>query len=162
MAANGFPQRLRAAREARGMLVTELNQRAGISDGSVSRLEMGDRPNVGIGTVEKLADALGVSIEWLWLGRSVSAVDPSGGTFLMALDRRHLREVVERDPSRWKLSTLAKALELDVPSDKDGAPKGGWAKVLDAVQSGSLRSPELAPTLEHKRAKRRLPRQRPE
>lgn len=63
--------RVRAAREARGWSKNELEKRAKVAVGYISRLEAGERGGTrGItnSTLEKLASALGVSSEWLRSG----------------------------------------------------------------------------------------------
>jgi transcriptional regulator with XRE-family HTH domain len=132
-----FAARLRTAREARGITVNQLNRLAKLSAGSVSRLEFGDRPNVSIAVVEQLAHALGVPLEWLWQGRD-GGVDQLASTFFMAVDRRRVRDAIERQPGRWMLSTVAAAVQADVALDAEGVPVGGWAKLFAEVESGNV------------------------
>ncbi len=65
-------------------------------------------------------------------------IDPPIDTFLLKLNR-HLELLIEinENPGRWRLSTVARALEAKFQSDSDGIPMAGWAKVLDELQSGT-------------------------
>lgn len=58
MAATG--ERIRAAREARGLTMADLARSAGISAGAVSRIERGERAPGSV-TLRRLAQALGVT-----------------------------------------------------------------------------------------------------
>lgn len=53
-------ERIRQAREARGLTMADLARAAGISAGAVSRIEHGERAP-GSATLQRLAQALGVS-----------------------------------------------------------------------------------------------------
>lgn len=59
-------ERVKNAREAQGLSKTELAKRAGVSVGTVSRLEsVGLRANPSINAVYSLARVLAVSVDWL-------------------------------------------------------------------------------------------------
>lgn len=89
--------RVRVAREARGWSKNELEKRAQVAVGYVSRLESGERGGKrGItgSTLEKLATALGVSAEWLRSGEgSMYAVDEEP----KQIPNRGLAERIARD-----------------------------------------------------------------
>ena len=68
-----FPERLRAARELKGLSQTELAVRAGLQPSAVSHFETGRR-QPSFDNLRRLADALTVSIDYL-LGRTV---EPAG------------------------------------------------------------------------------------
>jgi DNA-binding XRE family transcriptional regulator len=53
-----FPQ-LRAAREARGLSLSELTDLTGIDRSALSRLESGQRPNPTLNTLIRYAEAVG-------------------------------------------------------------------------------------------------------
>jgi transcriptional regulator with XRE-family HTH domain len=67
-------ERIRMARERRGLGVNKLAAAAGLSQGTVSRIERGGRstgaraPGVGEVTLKKIAAALNVRPEWLMTG----------------------------------------------------------------------------------------------
>jgi transcriptional regulator with XRE-family HTH domain len=63
-----FGQRLRAARESRGVSQEELARLAGFDRTYVSKIERGQR-NITVGTIERLAEALGVRPVELLVGR---------------------------------------------------------------------------------------------
>ncbi|WP_440568348.1 helix-turn-helix domain-containing protein [Stenotrophomonas sp. STK17_22] len=81
-----FPITLRNARERAGLTQRELGERAGVNFSQISRYEQGialPRP----GMLLKLADALGVTPEFLRKGEDlvhVDMVDPDGGRIPIA------------------------------------------------------------------------------
>lgn len=58
-----FGQRLRALRRARGLALTELARRAGVSASYLSRVERGARGTPGFAVLRRLAAALHVSLD---------------------------------------------------------------------------------------------------
>lgn len=64
--------RLRDARERAGLSARALDERAGITPGHTSLIETGRRESPSVDTVRKISEALGVSLDWLIAGRSVS------------------------------------------------------------------------------------------
>jgi transcriptional regulator with XRE-family HTH domain len=60
-----FGERLHALRRRQGLTLKALGDKAGMSYVTVSRIERGQMPNVSIGLVVRLAEALGVSIDSL-------------------------------------------------------------------------------------------------
>ena len=65
---NAFPDRLRTAREARGMSQGKLAEKAGLQPSAVSHFETGTR-KPSFDNLRRLADALRVSTDYL-LGRT--------------------------------------------------------------------------------------------
>jgi len=57
-------QRVRAARAKKGLSQVALAEQAGISQSMLSAVE-GDRTNISVSKARALADALGVSLDWL-------------------------------------------------------------------------------------------------
>ena len=53
---------LKREREARGMTLTEVAQRAGIDPSNLSKLEKDPQPNPTLDTLAKIADAIGVTL----------------------------------------------------------------------------------------------------
>lgn len=62
---NILGQRIRERREALGINIEELGRRSGVSPSYISRVERGERVNVGLETVQKLAYALDTSMSYL-------------------------------------------------------------------------------------------------
>lgn len=60
-------QRMREARKARGLTTAEVAKAAGISQGNYSDME-GGRKSPSIRTLAALAEALGVSTDWILTG----------------------------------------------------------------------------------------------
>jgi transcriptional regulator with XRE-family HTH domain len=69
--------RLRMAREIRGLKMNELNRRAGLAGGTVSRAESGERLPEAVGWVA-LADTLNCRLDWLLRGIEPSGLAPDG------------------------------------------------------------------------------------
>ncbi len=134
----GFPKRLRLAREQMGFGVNELDGMVGSNSvGQTSRLELGIRAAPSIATVAKYAEALGVSLDWLWLGKGPArprraAIDVGATAFFEKLESKGLRPVLAATPDRWKLSTIARAVQLEFLDE----PDGGWSAILDAIEAG--------------------------
>lgn len=63
-----FPSRLRDLRTLAELESRELDRLAGRSEGHVSMIETGRRPNPELKTARALADVLGCSIGWLLAG----------------------------------------------------------------------------------------------
>lgn len=160
-ATKDFGNRLRLAREAKGLRVTELNTLAKLSAGSVSRLEWGDRTTVGAAVVAQLAGVLGVTMDWLWKGQGPAGPDVLAATILMGIDRRKLREVIEADPGHWRLSTIVQALQHDGPTGPDGVPTGGWNRLLSTLEAGEPPTVGEDETTIVRKRKRRAARRRP-
>jgi transcriptional regulator with XRE-family HTH domain len=70
-----FAARIREMREHLGISARELDRRAGLAEGHTSLIETGTR-GVEAKTLAALAGALGVSLDWLVLGRD--ATPPHG------------------------------------------------------------------------------------
>lgn len=63
-------RRLKRAREEAGFdIVTKLEVDAGVSRGTISRIENGEKPEVSLQVVAKIARVLGVRLDWLVFGR---------------------------------------------------------------------------------------------
>lgn len=61
-------QRVRRAREARSLPVNDLDRAIGSSPGYVSRIENDRFASVGSDKLIRIADVLGVSLDWLMRG----------------------------------------------------------------------------------------------
>jgi transcriptional regulator with XRE-family HTH domain len=70
---NTLASRLKRAREARGIGVVDLGLRVGMSRGFVSEIERGKTQKLLAETAIKLADELGVRVQWLVMGRGPMA-----------------------------------------------------------------------------------------
>ena len=63
-------QRIKQAREAKGLMQKQLGTRVGKSESAVSQWENGGIREIKGPTLHKLANALGVSIDWLLSGET--------------------------------------------------------------------------------------------
>lgn len=142
--------RLREARERRGYGSAELDIMAEVGRGTVSRIESGDRPEVSAVVLAKIADAVGVRLDWLIYGRGemrvkdadrvAPAPDPPIGGFLLQVDRLPgLRRWIEQQREQFPLSTIARGLEAyensPPQSREDGVPKAGWSSFFADVEA---------------------------
>ena len=57
--------RLRAARQHKGLTLRQLSMLSLVDAGWISRLETGERTNISLQAAIRLADALGVSLDYL-------------------------------------------------------------------------------------------------
>lgn len=88
-----FGQRLLEARESRGWTQAELGKRAQLPAMMISHYETGARAHPSLVTLQRLADALEVAIEWL-LGRTEDKTPVAGP--LAALFRSAAEQKGER------------------------------------------------------------------
>lgn len=65
-------QRIKELRKARNMTQTELCEKCGITRTSLWKIESGDVPNMSAHTAIALADALGVSVDFLLCGERLA------------------------------------------------------------------------------------------
>ena len=72
---SNLAERLREARERVGMSARELDGKADITPGHTTAIEKGLRRAPSVETVRVLADALGVSLDWLVTGAEHAATD---------------------------------------------------------------------------------------
>lgn len=100
---------------------------------------------VHLATLNALADVAGVSRVWLAYGISMEPpgsqtddqLDIPVGSFQMKLrSRPELQREIDSHPERWTLSTVARALGLELEHDASGRPPGGWVQILDDIQAG--------------------------
>ena len=61
--------RLQHARSVRGFKASELDHKAGLTRGHTWQIENGRKPKIEVETAQKLAAALGVSLDWLVNGK---------------------------------------------------------------------------------------------
>lgn len=67
-ALNGLPKRLKRARTLADISARELDRLTGMCEGHTSLIESGVKPRVEAGTAAAIADALGLSLDWLLMG----------------------------------------------------------------------------------------------
>jgi transcriptional regulator with XRE-family HTH domain len=68
MADLSLADRLKLARDASGLTRAKCERRADVAAGTLVKLESGERENPTLSTLQALAGALGVSVEWLAFG----------------------------------------------------------------------------------------------
>ena len=119
-----FGERLWALRITRGWTQTELAEAAGISITTVTHLETG-KVAPRLGTVRKLARALGLSVEELGEGKDPRQL-PLGERFLRALEE--MEEAYSLDkPLAWSREDLEKIAAL-----VDGRAQEIFSAVMEA------------------------------
>jgi transcriptional regulator with XRE-family HTH domain len=90
----GIGPRLRAARERRGLSREALAVHSGLSWSAIAQVESGRRKNVRPQTLSALADALGVTIDYLVHGSPSSSVMLEHQVLLYATDQEFVETVV--------------------------------------------------------------------
>ena len=102
-----FPQRLRAARELRGLNQSDLARRAGLQASAISHFETGGR-KPSFDNLKRLADALDVTTDYL-----LSRVDDPAGLAGAERIHRHLGQLTGSDRSMAEdmIEMLAKRAE---------------------------------------------------
>jgi transcriptional regulator with XRE-family HTH domain len=114
-AVSAFGERLRAAREARGLTLDQLSVSVGVSKAHLSRLESGDRqPSVGI--LVEVAAALGTRVSVL-LGEDVAGA--ALATFAPDAPRLAAAGLEIAPGSGFPGSRALEALRVHVPCDRE-------------------------------------------
>ena len=107
-----FPDRLKTSREQKGFTQSQLAERAGLQSSAVSHFEAGRR-SPSFDNLKKLADAIGVSIDYL-LGR---VQEPAGSGPVVQQLFRNLGQMTAADQD-----TLASFAEMLAAKNKP--PRG--------------------------------------
>ena len=131
MALEGFPERLRAAREGRELSQTELAQRAALQPSAVSHFEAGRRAP-SFDNLKRLANALDVTTDYL-LGRTNEIKSPVREGVGPTVDRlfRHAGEITQED-----LETLAEFAEVLARRNRRRAKDGGQGTESEGSTGG--------------------------
>lgn len=115
LAVSALGERLRAAREARGLTLDQLSASVGVSKAHLSRLESGDRqPSVGI--LVEVAAALGTRVSVL-LGEDVAGT--ALATFAPDAPRLEAAGLEIAPGSGFPGSGALEALRVHVPCDRE-------------------------------------------
>ena len=64
-----LPERLKYQRWKSALSLRQLEKASGVSRNTISLIESGRTPDPGVGTVERIAEALGVKPGWLAFGK---------------------------------------------------------------------------------------------
>lgn len=132
--------RLREAREAKGMGQRSLARTSGVSQGHISHAESGKRIELGPTVLSALADALGVSVDWLLTGEGPRERRPD--QTVEAVPRyAALREVLEAHPGRWSVAAVTVAEQRALKADVDPGT-AWWEEQLDRLDN-AIRLAEL-------------------
>jgi len=103
--AKTLKNRLHIARRDLGWDQVELSQRSGVSRGYISEIERGVKQNVGIEVVFSLAEALGVSVEYL-LGLSDAPIAEPSMMVLRETAGEYVTVDVDNDDERRLIRSL--------------------------------------------------------
>jgi transcriptional regulator with XRE-family HTH domain len=115
---------VKRAREVRGLTQVELAKKAQLSQGYVSKLEVGDQKNPSIAVLKRLAKALGVPVaELLEQGRDRAVSNPSGAgvatwktdTVLDYLRQQFPEETVDHLPKPDQMADLFRVISAYQP-----------------------------------------------
>jgi transcriptional regulator with XRE-family HTH domain len=95
---------LRAARNARGFTLRDLERLTGMSQSQISQIETGYRADPSFSTVSKIAKALGVSLDGL--------AGNTKGSSLPAVSPKHIAELERaRNESQKAIARLESVIE---------------------------------------------------
>jgi transcriptional regulator with XRE-family HTH domain len=114
------PERIRESRKQARLAQWQLAQLIGTDQAHISRIERGERPDMSVQTLEKLADALGVSTDYL-LGRSEIGWNREFAERLVAEGQRILRETARKTASAPQKSCAEQ--EEATPRPRRGRPR---------------------------------------
>ena len=117
----GLPARLRKARAQSGLTSMAVAAKAGVSDATVRQVATDERlPTVG--TIAKIAAALGVSAPWLAYGLGDTTADSAATCEGMGLRLQTVR--VERDHTKASLARLAGLSAPSIAQIENGGQAG--------------------------------------
>lgn len=121
-------ERLRFARKLRDLGSNELNQKAGLSNGYVSSLEIGRRTRVQAKKLQAIARVLRVREAWLSDG-----IEPMEGPQLPTTPKENLERCLqEHGTERWLPHVIAFARTFE--HDRTVAD---WERTLDELQAAT-------------------------
>lgn len=128
------------ALELRQMSRQGLEEEARLSRGYVSRIVKGERLKLSPEVMRRMADALGISYEWLATGRG-DMNDTSGGSFAAnpATAQRSksfaLEAAIAYHEAKWSAPTVAAARAMvNSPRAESFSPRE-WAVLLDQIEA---------------------------
>jgi hypothetical protein len=117
-----------------------------ISTAHITNLISSKTRQIGEEVRDKLAAHWGMTpaqLEAVATGRAASGVrppipDPTWKTLISQIGMRPaLQAELLKDSANWRVSTIVRAVTTHWESP-DGAPREGWAKVLEAIESGEI------------------------
>ena len=132
---------VRDLRLARGKTIAELGQAIGRSVGYVSQIER-DQSGISIATLQKIADALGVGINWFFQGPG--AAPPGEREVVVRKGNRRILDLSGEGVIEELLSpTLTGQLEMIVTTFQPKASTGRGGRLRKGEEAGLLLSGEL-------------------
>lgn len=142
---------VRDLRLARGMTITELANRIDRSVGYVSQLER-DQSGITIATLQKIADALGVGINWFFQGPA-RAPAAERDVVVRQRNRRTLDLSAEGVVEELLSPTLTGQLELVLTTFQPGSSTGKGGRLRKGEEAGLVISGVLDLCVDRKRHK---------
>ncbi len=142
---------VRDLRLARGKTIAELARAIGRSIGYVSQIER-DQSSISIATLQKIADALGVGINWFFQGPGAA---PAGERDIIVRkgNRRTLDLSADGVVEELLSPTLTGQLELIVTTFQPKATTGRGGRLRKGEEAGMLLAGELYLCVDGKRHK---------
>lgn len=148
--------RLREARQEKGMGQRSLARASGVSQGHISHAESGKRVELGPTVLSALADALGVSVDWLLTGEGPRerasperTVDPAEDTSVSPFDAARTMFLAEQTHEGRGDDARAFLAQRDVHyAGAEGRSPGWWLETLkDEFRTWRIadRAPKIAP-----------------
>lgn len=142
---------IRDLRLARGKTIAELAAAIDRSIGYVSLIER-DQSGISIGTLQKIADALDVGINWFFQGPAVAP--PGERDIVVRVANRRVLDLSAKGVIEELLSpTLTGQLELIVTTFQAGASTGRGGRLRKGEEAGVIISGELDLCVDGKRFK---------
>lgn len=142
---------VRDLRLARGKTIAELAHAIGRSVGYVSQVER-NQSGLSIATLQKVADALGVGINWFFQGPG--AAPPGERDVIVRRSNRRMLDLSAEGIVEELLSpTLTGQLELIITTFQPGSSTGRGGRLRKGEEAGLLLSGELDLCVDRKRFK---------
>jgi transcriptional regulator with XRE-family HTH domain len=149
--ASAIGSMIRDLRLARGKTIAELAAAIGRSIGYVSQIER-DQSGISIGTLQKIADALGVGINWFFQGPA--AAPPGERDVVVRKGNRRILDLSAKGVVEELLSpTLTGQLELIITTFQPGSTTGRGGRLRKGEEAGLIMSGELDLCVDGKRFK---------
>ncbi len=143
-------QRLKSIRESRGIAATKLDEMAHVGRGTVRRIEIGERPEISLSVIVRIAAYLNVQLDWLVWGDEPDAAHGLNipcASFLAHVNRLPgLLDYLESPPAiATPLHTVARALcnyRKHPPTlTPGGVPSNGWTSLMSTAARGVRLTP---------------------
>ncbi len=146
-------ERLATIIRDRNLVQNQVDERAGVGQGTIGRVMKGLRPEISFVVIAKYAQTLGVSLDWLAWGDEKFAPDQMSAigldvpyvSFLSRVRRLPGLEawLESAQGARLPLHVVARGVSTFLESPPqlkpDGSPSIGWAAFFDSFVDGEMK-----------------------